>query len=232
MRHAFGGGAADFAYADADGVDGVDDLAQFNGGAVMTAWTAETGGSALTDLTSDRAGLSPITTLLSSNGGDGRSVGAVPPFYGPDTVTKMWLSADGGPRHICVTTDAADIVNNPGMIAQFYVAGTVNVGTGKGKYVNLTGTEYAIAAVRLELGTAPTGASFIVDVNRNGTTIYPVQAERPAIVAAATSSGNVVPTDVPLWSPGDSITVDVDQVGSGTHGADLTVMILLVPTLV
>ena len=41
--------------------------------------------------------------------------------------------------------------------------------------------------------TPPAGAALVVDVNKNGTTIYTNQANRPSIAAGANSAGNNPP---------------------------------------
>lgn len=81
-----------------------------------------------------------------------------------------------------------------------------------------------ITSVRASVGTAPTGASLIVDVNKNGTTIFTNQANRPTI-AAGTNSDLANEIDVTALVQGDYLTVDVDQVGSTTAGSNLTVVI-------
>jgi hypothetical protein len=74
--------------------------------------------------------------------------------------------------------------------------------------------------------TAPAGADLIVDVNRNGTTIFTTQANRPRIVAGSVvTSTEVTNMDVTQFAAGDELTVDVDQVGSSTSGSGLTLFI-------
>lgn len=106
------------------------------------------------------------------------------------------------------------------------VSGTVAVSTGKHRVYNDTGVGLTIRSVRASAGTAPTGASILVDVNKNGSTIFSTQANRPAIAAAANTSGKVTNMNVTTLADGDFLTVDVDQIGSGTAGADLVVQIL------
>jgi len=107
-RHLFGGGIADWTFQAVDGVDGEDNIAQVVGGATITAWNAESGGTQHTDLL-DESG-SPVDHVTTSDGTDGRAAGTIPPFSGPDDVWAMWLSADGGPRLLTFTSDAATIV--------------------------------------------------------------------------------------------------------------------------
>lgn len=82
-----------------------------------------------------------------------------------------------------------------------------------------------ITAVLASVGTAPTGASLIVDVKKNGTTIFTTASNRPTIVAGGFSA-YAAGIDVPAMALNDYLTVDVDQVGSTTQGSDLTVQII------
>ena len=79
---------------------------------------------------------------------------------------------------------------------------------------------YVTAAV----GTAPAGASIILDINKNGTTMYTTQGNRPTIAAAGTYVTATNP-DVTTWAAGDRLELEVDQKGSSTAGSDLTVVI-------
>jgi hypothetical protein len=64
-----------------------------------------------------------------------------------------------------------------------------------------------------------------VDVNKNGTTIFTTQANRPTVVAAANATAADAVPDVTAIASGDYLTVDRDQVGSATPGSDLTVFV-------
>jgi len=114
-------------------------------------------------------------------------------------------------------------------------AQTVAAAIGAGRWYNETGKILELTRVDLRIVTAPTGADLIVDVNKNGTTVFTAQSQRPKIVAAAnagTSTPNVGTLTVPVLptlAPGDYVTVDVDQIGSGVAGSDLFVTIQAVP---
>lgn len=71
---------------------------------------------------------------------------------------------------------------------------------------------------------SPTGAAIIVDVNLNGTTIFTTEANRPQIAAGGTGGTSGTP-NVTAFNKNDKLSVDVDQIGSGDAGADLTVSI-------
>lgn len=72
--------------------------------------------------------------------------------------------------------------------------------------------------------TAPTGADIIIDVNLNGTTIFTTQANRPTIPDGTNVDASAIP-DVTSITAGDVLEIDVDQIGSGTAGEDLVVVI-------
>ena len=81
-----------------------------------------------------------------------------------------------------------------------------------------------IVGVTASVLSASAGSSVILDVNKNGTTIFGTQANRPTIAAAAVSA-NSGAFSVKSFAAGDVITVDGDQVGSGTAGTGFTVAI-------
>lgn len=114
---------------------------------------------------------------------------------------------------------------NLGRSLTFSIAGAVNTGVGGARIYNDTGATLVIRSVRASVGTAPTGASLIVDVNISGVTIFTTQANRPTIAAAGNTSGKVTNANVATIPDGSYFTIDVDQVGSGTHGSDLVVQV-------
>lgn len=108
----------------------------------------------------------------------------------------------------------------------FSKAGDLVVGTGTFRLYNDTGQTWTIAAVRASVGTAPSSATIIIDIAINGTTIYATQANRPTIAIGANTALGGTP-DTATFVDGQYFTVDIDQVGSSTAGANLTVQITL-----
>lgn len=106
--------------------------------------------------------------------------------------------------------------------------GNLAVTTGAFRLYNDTATAWTIQSVRASVGTAPTGASVIIDVKVNGTTIFTTQANRPTIAAGANTSGSVTNMDVTSVAAGNYMTVDIAQVGSTVTGADLTVQVQVI----
>lgn len=117
-----------------------------------------------------------------------------------------------------------DRVTTSDDVVSFGREGTLVVTAGKGRHYWPFAVE--VLGVRAAVNTAPAGASVIVDVNKDGTTIFTTQANRPTIAAAANVSTEAVPdTPARLFAAGTYMTVDIDQVGSTTAGSDLTVVI-------
>lgn len=76
-----------------------------------------------------------------------------------------------------------------------------------------------ITAYRTKGITAPTGSAAIFDINKNGSTMFTTGGNRPTVAAGATVSSLTLP-DIVAVAAGDYLTVDIDQIGSGTAGAD------------
>lgn len=104
----------------------------------------------------------------------------------------------------------------------FAVAGGLTA-TGKTlRLYNRLGSTATITEVFVSVGTAPVGAAILIDVNKNGTTIFTNQAHRPSISAGSNTASDTG-IDVSSLANGDYLTIDIDQVGSTTTGSDLTV---------
>ena len=104
----------------------------------------------------------------------------------------------------------------------FSYSGAATTGSGTLRYP--IALPAAIHGVLVTAGTAPTGASLILDVNKNGTTIFTTQANRPTISAGSQASSIATP-DITSVATNDYITVDIDQIGSSVAGSDLVVII-------
>lgn len=114
-------------------------------------------------------------------------------------------------------------------LTSFFKTGTLTVTTGTQR-LPIDGT-YTIVGTRLMAGTAPTGSALIVDINKNGTTIYSTQGNRPTIADGANAGGPGTTPDVTALAAGDYLTVDIDQIGSSVAGADLTVSVIVSKTV-
>lgn len=129
-----------------------------------------------------------------------------------------------------ITAIGADVKALQGMGAwekEFSFPGSLSLYTGQGRVTNLTGRTLTIQTIFASVGTAPTAASIIINVRKNGTTLYTTGANKPKILG---NSYSIVSTnmDVTTFAPDDYLTVDIEQIGSTIAGSDLTVQVVAV----
>lgn len=86
---------------------------------------------------------------------------------------------------------------------------------------------HTVVGVRALVATAPTGTPLIVDLHNNGVTMFTTQANRPTIAITTLDSGAWAVPDLTAIVADDVLTVNVDQIGSGDPGTQLTVELRL-----
>ena len=107
----------------------------------------------------------------------------------------------------------------------FYLSGTCTTGSKPIRLYAQAAFTIASPWVTIAANTAPTGATLVVDVNHNATTIFTTQANRPAIaISGNTDDSGTADGDVTV-ADGEYISVDIDQCGSTAAGADVTVQV-------
>lgn len=104
----------------------------------------------------------------------------------------------------------------------FTVIGTLTTGTNKTPLL-IAPFALTIKKAFARVKTAPTGASIIIDINKNGSSIWTSTPANRLTIAASASSGNQANFDTTSLAEGDYLTIDIDQVGSSVAGEDLTV---------
>lgn len=162
-------------------------------------WQAIGGGGGATDFTD-------LEDVPSSYVGQGGKVVAVK----ADVSGLEFISPpSGGAKYLTFT-----------LRGNLYVATTINF-----VLIGFTGTLTDAGAYCL---TAPTGAGILVDVNKNGTSMFSTRLEIDA--GSNTDDGNRVfdtteVFDVPKNKvlDGDRVSIDIDQVGSTVTGADISI---------
>jgi hypothetical protein len=132
--------------------------------------------------------------------------------------TRLPVGVSG---QVLKTIDGVPTWSNNYSQAIFTVVGTLVVASGAIRLYNATGSAKTISKVFLSVSTAPTGATIIADINKNGTTIFTSQANRPTI-AVSGFTGSTTTINVPTWDADEYLTLDVDQIGSTIAGANLT----------
>jgi len=76
-----------------------------------------------------------------------------------------------------------------------------------------------VTDVFIKVDTAPIGADLQVDINKNGTTIFTTQGNRPIISITEFSDTSDTP-DITAFAQDDILGISVDQVGSSIAGGD------------
>ena len=81
---------------------------------------------------------------------------------------------------------------------------------------------YRLVKAHAVCETAPTGADLLIDINDDGTTIL---GTTKLTVAAGAKEGERVYGEIttPKVAKDSNLTFDIDQIGSGVAGSDLTI---------
>lgn len=203
----------------------------------IIAGTGLTGGG---DLTADRTLTVSYGTAAgtAAQGNDSRITGAeqaankgVANGYASlnsSTLVPVAQLGSGTPSTATYLRGNGTWVNGPDLVLPFSVSGTlILLNNLQRLYVE---NSYTIASIRASVGVAPTGSSIIVDILKNGTSIFATTtANRPTIAASSFTALAGTP-DTPTMVAGDYYTVSIVQIGSSNPGSDLTVSIRLRPS--
>lgn len=109
-------------------------------------------------------------------------------------------------------------------VVTYSISGALTVAAGTHRLYNHSGATRTITKIAASVGTAPTGASILVDVNVGGSTIWSTQSNR-VTVATSANVGTQTTFNTTTIADGGYFTVDVDQIGSSVAGSDLVVTI-------
>jgi hypothetical protein len=120
---------------------------------------------------------------------------------------------------------ALEFISRPVFQALWYFQDDLTVVASPLRIYNASGVNRTISKVFIAVNTAPTGAAIIVDVHKNGVTIFTVQGNRPQI-AATEFTGQSTDIDVSAWDAGQYLTAEIDQIGSTIAGKDLVVHVV------
>lgn len=107
----------------------------------------------------------------------------------------------------------------------FTVEGNVSISESPFKFYNVSNKSRTISKVFISVNTAPTGATILIDLHKNGTTIFTTQSNRPSI-AISGFTGESTTIEVATWPAGEYLQLSVDQIGSIIAGADLSCHVL------
>jgi len=106
----------------------------------------------------------------------------------------------------------------------FTVPGGLTTGTSVPPALIVHGT-WTISKAYAYVKTVNTGAALVIDLNKNGTSIWNVTPANRLTIAASDADQYATQTSFNTTSvvEGDILTLDIDTVGSTISGSDLTV---------
>jgi hypothetical protein len=82
-----------------------------------------------------------------------------------------------------------------------------------------------IQKVYLTAKTGPTGQDFMLDINKNGVSIWATTQANRARIQAGQTYGVQTAFDTVSLAEGDFVTVDIDQVGNPVAGQTYTAVL-------
>lgn len=131
-----------------------------------------------------------------------------------DGVSALYMIDDSG-----VVIQLGDVT--PTFV--FTITGTVVTGTSLTPAL-IVPKALTITKAYIYAKTVNTGADLIIDINKNGSTIWATQSNRITLPASdADGQASQTSFDTTSITEGDILTVDVDQIGSTIAGQDITI---------
>jgi len=119
----------------------------------------------------------------------------------------------------------ADKLKYTRQILWFLADAVLSTGSDKSATIVYRGPTLTLVRWDFYAKTAPVDADLIADVNVGGTSLWDsTQANRPTI-SDGNTSGTGTAFDTTTLSDGDVLTFDVDQIGSGTAGGIITLIL-------
>lgn len=118
-------------------------------------------------------------------------------------------------------TEIANAINNLRPTLYAYLPGSPIVDTNVGpEYKMVIVEDLTIVSPSILAKIAPTGADLIIDIKKNGVSIF---STKPKILAGQTSDDGGAVLSTTTVANGDILTYDITQVGSTVRGSDITV---------
>jgi hypothetical protein len=222
------GTVIDVAIPGAAGGGGSGSVVLYDGDSILgSATELHFTGAGVTALVSGSFG---FVDVPGGGGGGAGGLGVVVESAGAYVVTGSVLNFVGAGVAVAHSGSVAEITIAGGggggtQQAIFTFEGLLEIIGSAIRLYNATGAARTISKVFLAADTAPTGNAVLVDIHKNGTTIFTNQAHRPQIAAGA-NTGYSTSIDISAWNDGEYLMAYIDQVGSANPGRDLVVTVV------
>jgi hypothetical protein len=153
--------------------------------------------------------------------------------------TPVLLDLDDGRVRRSLGNERGRFIVLPDMQVTFQIRGNVGLATTASGHVWRAPRACKLYAVTAQVGTAPATTTLIFDIHKiaaggaataAGTTVFTTQSRRPTVPAAGTVSTLSATAGVPEVqdiAEGDLLRLEIDQLGTGTVGADAVVQLHL-----
>lgn len=119
--------------------------------------------------------------------------------------------------------DGAGTGNTNAYPIETHVSGNLSVGVIK--FQKIATVPFVFLSASARVGTAPATQNIIVDVRKNGVSMFSSQGDMINITPGSFGGASIVKSPPIAFAVNDILTIEVEQVGSGTTGADMTVSI-------
>lgn len=200
--------------------------ALLNDGAGNLSWSAVGSGDMLLSSIQSVTGLK--TFDASKLAMKGSSTGITTIATANDSATNYTATLQKASGTLAYLTDVVGITQEMHSIACSDETTALSTGTDKAKFI----IPYActINNIYASVSTAPVGSTLIVDVNKNGTTVFSTELTIDASETNSLTAATPPVISVSSVAAGDTISIDIVQVGSSTAGAGLKVYLKVTPT--
>ena len=177
----------------------------------------------------------PLVDSGSGSAGTGTAASRYDHVHPSGLATALPLPADGFGSVGAGTLAAREDHIHPATEDRYYadvggrVLGTLSSGAAADMVmIQRNGT---ITKAMMRVLTAPTGADLICDLHLNGTSIWASTQAARLTIGDSTYFDSEDSFDTATVTEGDTLQLDIDQVGSGAAGANLTWAVQISPTL-
>jgi len=134
------------------------------------------------------------------------------------------VTMENGPGLVFVSTDSTKMF---AFVQETIIIAcsdeTSNLTTGNAKVTFRAPYKFIINDVRLNVNTAPTGNTILVDINNSGSTIFTTRPSIDANEKTSTTAATPYVIGSPYVLDDQELTIDIDQIGSTVAGKGLKV---------